>query len=206
MLIDHVGMLFFPEHLLFRVVGRISFPIFAFLIAEGFEKTSNVRRYLFRLLAFAAISQVPYSLFMQASGLSSIRLNIFFTLSAGLLALMVFKRLPVAYSIPSIVLLSIVAEFASFDYGIYGILTVLASSLFLRFRAIGFLVLLGLPLLRTTVEFLSGFLSIQIYATLSAPFLMLYNGERGRQLPRLFLYGFYPVHLLVLLLIWFLIH
>ena len=204
MLVDHVGMLFFPGELLFRIVGRVSFPIFAFLIAEGFEKTSNVRDYLFRLLALAVISQIPYSFFVQASGLAPFRLNIFFTLSAGLLSLMMLKRLPLAYSVPGVVLIGLLAEFGSFDYGLYGILTILASSLFLRFRRVGLAALLSLPSLRTSLVFLSGFLSLQVYATLSVPLLMLYNGEYGRRFPRLFFYGFYPAHLFVLWLLWFL--
>lgn len=204
MFVDHVGLLFFPEELLLRVIGRISFPIFAFLVAEGLEKTSNAWKYLLRLLIFAVLSQIPYSLFLQTSGLPPIRLNIFFTLSAGLIALMMLKKLRTAYALPGVVFIAVTAQYASFDYGVYGILTVLLSALFLRRRAAGFSALVGLPVLRAIAEFFSGFLSVQIYAALSAPLLMLYEGAYGRRLPRLLFYSFYPIHLLVLALVWLL--
>src|SRR3989344_3632203 len=86
MLIDHVGALFFPGVLLWRLVGRLSFPLFAFLIAEGAEQSSDARKYLFRLLALAVVSELPYRLFIHATGFAGQRLNIFFTLSAGLVA------------------------------------------------------------------------------------------------------------------------
>lgn len=203
MLVDHIGMLFFPKELLFRVIGRMSFPIFAFLIAEGFEKTSNERNYLFRLLALAVISQIPYDFFIRASGVSSVPLNIFFTLSAGLLSLIALKRLPHIYSIPVIAFILLISKFASFDYGVYGVLTVLASSLFIRYRTAGAISLFSLPLFRTILEFFWGTLTVQLYAMLTVPILMLYNGEYGRRFPRLFFYGFYPVHLFVLWLLWF---
>ncbi|MEK7088026.1 MAG: TraX family protein, partial [Patescibacteria group bacterium] len=207
MFVDHVGLLFFPEEFLFRLVGRISFPIFAFLIAEGFEKTSHIWKYLYRLLAFAALSQIPYSLFMQTSGASLIRLNIFFTLAGGLLALILLRKVRAAYAALGILLIAVIAKYALFDYGIYGILAVLGSSLFLHFRSAGIAVLLGLPFLRVVATLFSSSPSLlQGYATLSVPFIMLYDGTHGRRLPRIYFYLFYPAHLLVLALIWFLIH
>lgn len=202
MFIDHVGILFFPGDLLWRIVGRISFPIFALLVAEGFEKTSNVRNYLFRLLAFAAVSQIPYSLFLQTADVTSDKLNIFFTLSAGLLALLLLKKLPSLYAFLGIGFIAILAEYFSFSYGMYGVFTVLASSVLLRLRETGSLLLIVLHVLNTTVTFISGKLSLQIFATLSVPILMLYNKERGGEFNRLFFYGFYPVHLLILSLVW----
>jgi hypothetical protein len=204
MLIDHIGILFFPGELLWRVVGRISFPVFALLIAEGFEKTSNVRNYLFRLLAFAAVSQIPYRLFLQTADITSDKLNIFFTLSAGLVSLLLLKKLPWIYAFLGIGSIAVLAEYFSFSYGVYGVLTVLISSLFLRFRSAGIVVLSSLPPLRTIIEFIFGHISLQVYATLSVPIIMLYNRERGRELHRLFLYGFYPVHLLILSIVWYL--
>ena len=66
MLIDHLGIFLYPRfadaqtYELLRAIGRLAFPIFAFLIVNGFEKTHDVKRYLTRLVAFAAISQIPY--------------------------------------------------------------------------------------------------------------------------------------------------
>ncbi|KKW10478.1 MAG: TraX protein [Parcubacteria group bacterium GW2011_GWA2_49_9] len=203
MAIDHVGMLFFPEQLLLRVIGRVSFPLFAFLIAEGFEKTSNARNYLFRLLTFAAFSQVPYVLFIQAAGVQYIRLNIFFTLAAGLCILILLKRCSHWFSIPSAAGILLMAYYLPFDYGPYGVLMILASGLLLRFRSVGLFALFLLHIAETLLSFFTGVLSLQLFAMMSIPLLMRYNGEHGQPLPRRLLYWFYPAHLLLLWLIWY---
>ena len=62
MLIDHVGVVFFPEYSIIRWIGRISFPLFAFLICEGYRHTSNIWKYFLRLGIFAIISEIPYDI------------------------------------------------------------------------------------------------------------------------------------------------
>ena len=203
MAIDHIGVLFFPEQLLFRVVGRASFPLYAFLIAEGSRKTSDARKYLFRLLTFAVISQLPYMLFRQAAGIQYMKLNIFFTLAGGLLALIALNRLPLRYSLSSVAGILALAYYGPFDYGAYGVATILASGLFLRLRSAGPFFLFSLHIAKALLSFFSGALSLQIYATMSVPLLMRYNGERGMPLPRRLLYWFYHAHLLLLWLIWY---
>ncbi|MDO8619868.1 MAG: TraX family protein [bacterium] len=204
MVIDHVGLLFFPHQLLWRVAGRIAFPLFAFLVAEGALRTSNVRAYLFRLLGFAIISQFAYIPFNGATGGILSPFNIFFTLSAGLLALILWKRLPRTISVPAIILLCALADILSFDYGAYGVLTVLISNLALQRRKLGITALLLFPQAVTLLRFALGAISIQGYASMSVPLVAIYNGERGRKLPRHLFYWFYPVHLLVLASIWYL--
>ncbi len=115
MLIDHIGYLFFPDQVLWRVIGRISFPIFAYLVALGAFRTRNVYRYGGRLLAFALVSQIPYN--YMAPG----RLNIFFTLLAGVLMVRLFesKYQPVALFFP------IIGEFLQLSYGAYGLIMIL---------------------------------------------------------------------------------
>ena len=80
MLIDHVGYLYFPEEMIFRTIGRIAFPIFAYQVAIGFQKTSNRSRYALRLFVFALISQVPYFWFNPTLTFDWEGLNIMFTL------------------------------------------------------------------------------------------------------------------------------
>src|SRR5207244_4281126 len=87
MIIDHVGLFFFPEYTLFRIVGRIAFPLFAWLIANGAHFTRNIRAYLTRLFALAVISQLPFTLANQQIGAPLLYLNVVFTLSLGLLAI-----------------------------------------------------------------------------------------------------------------------
>lgn len=62
MTIDHIGVLLFPQHLWIRYIGRLAYPIFCFLIANGACYTHSRVKYLARLLAFAFLSQVPYAL------------------------------------------------------------------------------------------------------------------------------------------------
>ncbi len=62
MITDHVGFVFFPHELMFRYVGRIAFPIYCFLLTEGFFHTRNIYRYLARMGIFAVLSEIPFNL------------------------------------------------------------------------------------------------------------------------------------------------
>lgn len=120
MTIDHLGAILFPEHLVLRIIGRLAFPIFCYLIVLGVETTRNVRNYFIRLLLFAFVSQVPYYLALGYEPFAS--LNIFFTLSFGILF----------FIHPLLILLSIsVSYLLNFDYGPYGI-ALIASMYVLR--------------------------------------------------------------------------
>ena len=79
MTIDHIGYLLFPKVTLLRIVGRIAFPIFAYLIAEGFVHTGDVKKYLLRLGIFAILSEIPYDLVISGNVLDLEQQNIFFT-------------------------------------------------------------------------------------------------------------------------------
>jgi hypothetical protein len=114
MTVDHVGTILYPEFTVLRLVGRLSFPLFAYLLMLGMETTRNIRNYFIRLFVFAFISQVPFFLALDSGPFDS--LNIFFTLSAGLLFIYFFKKGSVFVVVP--MLASVVLPF---DYGIYGI-------------------------------------------------------------------------------------
>ena len=91
MLIDHIGLLFFPEQMIFRVIGRIAFPIFAFMIAEGCRYTRNKLRYLLTLSSLALVIQVVYYIAMK-----SLVMSIFVTFSISIVlvySLQLFKKL-----------------------------------------------------------------------------------------------------------------
>ena len=98
MLIDHIGSLFLTGqgvwYYLFRAVGRSSFPVFAFLLSEGFRYTSDRRVYLGRLLFFAMISEVPFDWMHGRLGNGCLELqNVLFELAAGLCMLWTIDRL-----------------------------------------------------------------------------------------------------------------
>ncbi|SNX54090.1 TraX family protein [Thermoanaerobacterium sp. RBIITD] len=78
MVIDHVGAVLYPNIIVLRMIGRISFPIFAYLLALGYKSTHDAKKYLKRLLLFGLLSEIPYIL-----AFNSDNLNIFFTLALG---------------------------------------------------------------------------------------------------------------------------
>ena len=96
----------------------------------------------------------------------------------------------------------LVAEFSHFDYGMYGVLTILASYLILVRRTPGTVTLLVLPFLQTILQAVFGIFFVQFAAVFSVPLILAYNKERGSLLPRYFFYAFYPGHLFLLWIIW----
>lgn len=179
----------------FLVLGRLSFPLFCFLLVEGFLHTSNVKKYFFRLLIFALISEVPYDLAFRSSYFSLEKQNVFFTLLIGLVVLIGLKKFEERTPLNILISLSIVgagifaAEFFQTDYG--GWIGILMISVLYIFR--------DYPLLRS----LAGcgvILQNSISGMFSFIFIYFYNGQRGRQWKYLF-YWFYPLHLLLLLFI-----
>ena len=73
MTIDHIGFILFPDIIILRVIGRLSFPIFVFLIIEGFKNTSNYNSFLKRLISFAVIIEIPNLILNYSNSM-----NIFF--------------------------------------------------------------------------------------------------------------------------------
>ncbi len=108
--------------------GRIAFPVFAFLVAEGFAHTRNRMRYFLSLLLFAAISEVTWYLLKCADGTH----NVMFTLALGVAALAAFERLRGhrALVIAAILLATLSAEVSGLDYGWSGIVVLLIFYLF----------------------------------------------------------------------------
>lgn len=90
MLIDHVGYMFFPGDMMFRTIGRLAFPIFAYQIAVGYSKTSNLKKYVERLLIFALITQIPYSFFNPELKFAPIEFNVLFMFLAAIGVLYVY--------------------------------------------------------------------------------------------------------------------
>ncbi len=93
MVIDHVGDSFFPRQIWMRAIGRIALPIFAFCIAEGFEKTRDQNRYLVRIGIFALLSEMPFDLVTKGRILEFSHQNVLLTFYWALLGLMCFEKL-----------------------------------------------------------------------------------------------------------------
>ncbi len=202
MVIDHIGFLFFPEHIIFRIIGRISFPIFAFLIAEGYIKTSNRKKYLKRLSVFAVISQIPYMYFELLAGRQAFVFNIFFTLALALIALyFLTKPKNILIKILGVVGVALIAHFGNFSYGAYGILAVVASYIFLENRRAGIVSLSILPFLENIRLFMMNINFLQFPAVLSLIPIYFYNGKKGKDVSRWWFYWFYPGHLAILVFV-----
>lgn len=87
MLIDHLGITLFPQAVWMRCVGRLAFPLFAFLIAEGFCRTRSFQRYLLRLLLCAALSEVPFNLLRSGGPVDPAHQNVLWTFCIALAVL-----------------------------------------------------------------------------------------------------------------------
>lgn len=180
-----------------RCVGRIAFPVFAFLIAEGFAYTHNRKRYFTRLLVFAVISEVSWYLLNGADGTH----NVMFTLALGVVALAVLEKLKENSVLCGIAILSIayLATWSGVDYEWRGILMILVFNL-LRNQNDS----LPFPYGRM-MQLLCAFPLMMHYGSIGALLAcmtkFLYDGARGfikGNVAKYGFYAFYPVHLLLI--------
>ena len=193
MVIDHVGAVLFPQHLIFRFIGRISFPIFCFLLVEGFFHTRNIEKYMIRLGSFAIISEIPYNLAFSRTVLDSGKQNVFFTLLLGILLMyMMEKSGNIWIKVTWVLLFSWIAVTICCDYTYKGILLVTIYYYLREKNALK-------TLLAGTWNFLWGN-TIQYYGVLAVIPISMYNGEKGKSM-KYFFYAFYPVHLLILYMV-----
>lgn len=193
MIIDHVGAVLYPQYLILRIIGRIAFPIFCFLLVEGAVHTHNIRRYEGRLLGFALISELPFDLVFYG-GVSLEHQNVFFTLLIGLFMLDIMERKKnTIYPFLALLGAIFLAEKLSVDYGAGGVLFILCFYLLYERRVLRQIAFIGM-----NVSYFG--MGVQAYAGLAVIPMLLYNGKRGRRMKYLF-YVIYPLHLLILYLI-----
>ena len=200
MVIDHIA-LYLMEYgtVLYetmRCIGRIAFPVFAFLIAEGFIHTRSRYRYFFTLLGFAVISEIPWYLLNGADGTH----NVMFTLALGVATLMVLENLLQRSMVLGFLWTLGMAGLASWlgvDYEWRGSLVIVFFYLFNGFEHY-------LPYSRGMQFFCTFVLMIHyggIGAIMACMILYVYNGTRGfvqGSIAQYGFYAFYPIHLIVL--------
>ena len=225
MLIDHVGLLFFPQYPVFRIIGRISFPIFAFMIAEGCRYTKNRLRYFLTIFTLAVAYQVVYYVYDQ-----SLYMSVLVTFSLSILAIYALDHFKETLFDPSrtvtLKLLSglllgatVACIFALnqifvINYKFWGCMLPVFASLFFAPKRASIPVLEKVDCAPMHVASLGiGLVSlalasdaVQWYALLSLPLLLLYSGKRGRWRMKYFFYVFYPAHLVILQGIYTLLH
>lgn len=220
MLCDHLWATVVPGNAdWLTCIGRIAFPIFAFLTVEGFSYTKNLNRYMGRMLMFAVISELPFNLMMSGSWFYPLHQNVLwsFLISLGLLWLNEKAKakgklwLRIVTGVGTVLLGTLLGLITFVDYYSAGILTVI---LFYFFRGRKWWQLAGqfLGLAYINLELLGGlayeislfgntiFFPQQAFALLALIPIWLYRGKQGphgRAL-QLVYYAFYPVHLLIL--------
>ena len=193
MLIDHIGVIFFPEMISFRIIGRISFPIFAFLIVEGFLHTRDIKKYMIRLGTFALISEIPFDMAFHGTILEFGSQNVFFTLFLGVVLLYFYdQQYNNASKIGCVLLILLAGDIFRTDYGAWGILMIFCFYVFREKRTWQMLSLILINVF--------AFGLIQAFAALAVIPISMYNGKRGISAKYLF-YIIYPLHLLILFLI-----
>ena len=192
MLLDHIGQVFFPNIAFFTIVGRFTFPLFAWGIAKGFKRTNNVKKYALRLFVLAVISQYPhYMLFKNEY------LNVCFTLLSGLLILIIYEsNTSYLIKIPAILGMLMVTHILNFEYGIYGIATIVIFYIFE-----GKYYLIFIQALATIFGIiLYRYYPVQIISVLATIIIILLQ-KYNFKINSIIRYGFYPMHITILLLL-----
>lgn len=214
MVIDHVGAVLFPMNMMFRYIGRISFPLFVFLLVEGSIHTRKIRKYELRMFLFAFISEILFDLAFSNEIVNIHSQNVFWTLGIGLVMLDLIQNgafyikqhrsdliqeawiesqpIPIIWQFIVVAVCSCVAQVLQTDYGAGGILLIYLVWMThenVPAQAVSFAVIailfFGVVELPGVIAFLP---------------ILLYNGKKGPSAKYIF-YAFYPVHLFLLHLI-----
>lgn len=206
MTFDHIGLFIMGNYLPFRIIGRIAFPIFAFMIAEGARYTKNKFKYFLRVFGLGVICQIFYTAFV-----GTFYLNILITLSLSILIIYSiqfckssdnkFLLLVPMFTVTAIILTDyLLANFIKpigyhLDYGIVGALIPAIIYIFNNDM---------LKILATAVGLISLSLSmnpLQFWCLLALIPLLLYNNKAGKYRLKWLFYLYYPLHLSVLYII-----
>jgi len=206
MVIDHIGSYLFPQMMLLRIIGRLAYPIFAFMIAEGFEHSKNRRRYLMRMVAMAVLLQLVYGIVMK-----SLYQCIFVTFSLSIALCMVADNAMKRTNPLNLILLALSVIGVWFvttilpdalnktdfwiDYGFFGVMLPVTVFMAKTKRAKLFIFTVMLCFLWMTYGY------VQVFALMTVPLIALYNGEKGKLRMKNFFYIFYPAHMVVIYLI-----
>lgn len=203
MTLDHIGAYLLPQVWLLRIVGRLALPIYAYMIAEGCRYTRSPGRYLLRIAGLAAVCQAVYFVAM-----GSVFQCILVTFSISIVLILALQRMQRAYTAANRLLLLLALAGAGFvceglplllrgtdfgvDYGFCGVvlpvLIYLGRNRWEKLAALALgLVLLGLD-----------YGSAQWFALAAVPLLLAYNGQRGKVRMGMVFYLYYPVHLVVI--------
>ena len=199
MFVDHVGVGLIENTYLYhlesfqmldvclRLIGRLAFPIYAFLLVEGFLHTSSWKKYALRMFTFALLSELPFDLAAYGR-IYWKHQNVFFTLLIGLIVLKGIEKVEEnKAAVLGVILVGCVLGYVGHvDYSFMGVL--LIAVLYL---------LRGDHKKRCIVG--GALFAYEVTSIFAFMMIYRYNGKKGEsRLPRMVFYGFYPVHLFLL--------
>lgn len=208
MLCDHLQLTLLPELPILRCVGRLAFPLFAFMAVEGYLHTRSLKKYILRLLMLAVISEIPFDLLVSGSVFDPMHQNVIWTIILGLCCIRAFENISADLKkmLSAVVIIASLAAaiIARVDYSSAGVLTLLAfyafrgNTLWCRLIQLLSLAFINLVLLGG-IEFAFPY---QALAVLSLPIIWLYDGSQGPHngFIKAANYLFYPAHMLILAL------
>lgn len=195
MLIDHIGLIFLPHLTILRILGRLAMPIFAYMIAEGCRYTKNKLRYFLGVFTLGVLCQVVY---MLAGGGWYLCIPLSFSLSILLIfALQGFFRVSKLWAFALIAGIALVYRLTCLvhlDYGFWGCMLAVFAAVPMQWDVLDrrwSVLTMGVAMI-PLAQYLGG---VQWWSFLALPFLLLYNGNRGKLRMKYFFYIFYPAHL-----------
>lgn len=177
-----------------RMIGRLSFPIFALLIVEGFRHTSNLIKYMIKILVLAIVSEIPFDLLVYNRVICFDGQNVLFSYFLGLLLLLIYKKtytIHIFFHLIITIFFAIIAYIFRLDYAIE---TMLLMFVYYKFRHD-----INIKCILTMIiMFLSSLQNYYGFGIFSVFFIYFYNEQLGYPLFKKFQYLFYPLHMLFL--------
>ncbi len=203
-----------PAYFLMRFVGRIAFPLYAFMIAEGCKHTKNIKKYMGLMALFAVLSEMPFDFARSGNWVDWSSQNVYFTLFLGLAACYVVRLLReqgknIFISAPFACMLCLSAMILITDYSWYGVLLIWLFAMTENAKKavkipvfVFSLFLIANPWNMVLSGFAPAYVNnafVQFAGSLFALILIfLYNGQRGSlRISKYFFYAYYPAHLLL---------
>lgn len=187
MTIDHIGAQIFPQFIALRIIGRLSMPVFAYMISEGAHHTKNRKNYLSGLLIVSAICPITYYIAER-----SLDQCILVTFSLSVILIYIIDRKNIILSLLALTACFCLTQVVNIDYGFFGI--VLPLLIYIGKNRTQKLILLTSGLVFVSL----GTSPIQWYCLLCVPLIALYNGQRGKFRMKNFFYIYYPLHLVII--------
>lgn len=199
MLIDHITVGLYwnltnngEYYTILRDIGRISFPIYCFLLVEGFRHTKNIKKYIGRMLIFAVISEIPFNLAIYGRLEYYMHQNVLFELALGLICMYLVSKVnltsPYRLLYHAIIIAGCcwLAYFLYLDYSYYGILLIM----------LGYYIRCTYRVKQSLILAMIWFM-FDMHSAIAFIPISFYRGKQGKSFKWLF-YAVYPVHLAII--------